>query len=129
MTSRTLTSTCRNVRFGPKGTCASLPENDRSNAIEEHAQLRGPANGTGQYSRFYIPPDPDQVLLCRAMMDALDTLLDDGPFIEVAGDEVRCCPNQLHAPFMRAAVGPCSLEAWQEAVVDIEAATGKLLGK
>ena len=59
------------------------------------------------------------------MIDPLHILFDDRPFIEVASHEMRGRADQLHPALVRAGVGPCALEAGQEAVMDIDAAPRK----
>jgi hypothetical protein len=46
--------------------------------------------------------------------DALDVLVDDRPFVEVAGDVMRGGADQFDATLMRLVVGTRALEARQE---------------
>src|SRR3546814_17419326 len=76
--------------------------------------------------RLDVAPGADQVVDRLAVVDALDRLFDDRPFVEVTGDEMRGRADQLHPALVRAVIRPRALEAGQEAVVDVDAATREL---
>ena len=48
------------------------------------------------------------------MVNSDNVLLDDGPLIQVLGDEVRCCSNELDTSGMSLGVGVCAFKAGQE---------------
>ena len=52
--------------------------------------------------------------------DPYDVLLDDGSFVEVLGHVVARCADQLHAAFLRLAVGTSADEGGKERVVDVD---------
>ena len=63
------------------------------------------------------------------MVDSDDVLFDDGAFVEVFGDEVRCGTNQFDSTFVGLTVRVCALEAGKERVVDVDDTTGELLAQ
>ena len=48
------------------------------------------------------------------MVDALDTLLNDGSLIEIGGDIVRCGANQFDSTVMCLVIGTGTFERWEE---------------
>ena len=74
---------------------------------------------------FNIAPDFNHVFGRHRMIDMFDGLMDDRSFIKVGCDIVRSCPDQFHAPRMRLMIRFGTLEAGQEGVMNIDAATFK----
>ena len=70
--------------------------------------------------------DADQLVDPVAVIDTLDRLFDDRSLVEVAGHEMRRRADQLDPAFLRAVIGFRTLEARQEAVVDVDALPRKL---
>ena len=56
------------------------------------------------------------------MAREFDVLRDDRSFIEVFGDIVRGCANQLHPARVRLMIGTGALEGGKQAVVNVDAA-------
>ena len=63
------------------------------------------------------------------MIDALDPLLDDGPLVEVDGNEMGRGADEFDPAGMGLAVGAGPLEAGQERVVDVDASARQLLAE
>jgi hypothetical protein len=59
------------------------------------------------------------------VVDAHHVLLDDGPLIEIARDEVRGGADEFDAACVRLLVRVCALEARQEGVVDVDDPTAQ----
>src|ERR1700710_3285993 len=75
-----------------------------------------------QHAAFDVAALANQILRRVAMADALDILVDDRTLIERAGDVMRGGADQLDAALMRLMVGPRTLEARQERMMDVDAA-------
>ena len=59
------------------------------------------------------------------MVDPFDRLFDDRTLVEVGADKMGGRADQLDAALMRPVIGFCALEAGEEAVMDVDAATGQ----
>src|SRR5699024_2613310 len=94
----------------PRLPCASS-QHDGTPAIEEHAPLQVAADRIRQRAPVAIAPAGGRLSGRRPMIDALDSLLDDRPFIKLFGDEVRGCTNQFDAALVGLSVRPRALEA------------------
>jgi hypothetical protein len=75
-----------------------------------------------QHPAFDVAALADKIVRRIAMADALDILIDDRAFIEVAGDVVRGGADQLDAARMRLMIRPRALEAGQKRMMDVDAA-------
>ncbi len=60
------------------------------------------------------------------MVDPLHYLFDDGAFVQVAGNVVRCGPDQFYAPFKGLMVWLGALETRQERVMNVDGLAGQL---
>ena len=83
------------------------------------------AHGAGQHAALDIAALAREVFRRIAVADALDVLVDDRAFVEVARDVMRGGADQFDAALMRLVVGPRALEARQERVMDVDAAARK----
>ncbi len=79
-----------------------------------------PAHGSGQYLSLDVAAHGNEPVDVAAVVDPGDVLLDDRAFVEVRCDVVGGSPNDLHAVCVCLGVGPGSLEARQERVVDVD---------
>src|SRR5450830_2177022 len=99
-----------------------LIKNDSLVAVLQDAVFGEPFHGVGQHHAFDVAADGGNRLGAHGVVDPLDVLLDDGAFIEVAGDEMGSGADQLDAPLVRLGIGPRALETGQEGMVDIDGA-------
>ena len=79
------------------------------------------AHGLVEGRRLGVLSDGRQLDDGLGMIDSLDPLLDDGPLVEVDGDEMGCGTDEFDPAGMGLAVGAGPLEAGQERVVDVDA--------
>jgi hypothetical protein len=79
-----------------------------------------PFDGARQHHAFDVAADGGEGLGAHGMVDPLDVLLDDRPFVEFAGDEMRGGADQLDAALVGLRIRPRALETGQEGVVDID---------
>src|SRR5258708_40190837 len=118
-------SRARGKPAGPIG-CELIHEDDGLAAVEDHAVLQMIADRARQHAAFDIAALADEIVGRIAMADALDVLVDDRAFIEVAGDIMRSGADQFDAALMSLMIGPRALETRQERVMDVDAAPRKL---
>ena len=71
-------------------------------------------DGFGEHRFFQILSLPDEVFHGILMGDPGDVLRNDRALIQVGGDVVAGCPDDLHAPVECRMVGPGALEGRQE---------------
>src|SRR6202012_851820 len=100
----------------------SIHEYDGLAAIEDHAILQVTPHGPRQHAALDVAALAHEIVRRIAMADALDVLVDDRALVEVAGDVMRGGTDQLDAALMRLMIGPRTLEARQERVMDVDAA-------
>src|SRR3954451_11842594 len=103
-----------------------LPEHHRLRPVEQHPGLGVPAYGAGEHLALDVATGRDELGGVEAVVDARHVLLDDRALVEVAGHVVRRGADQLHAAVERLVVGPRTLEARQERVVDVDRLAGQL---
>jgi hypothetical protein len=84
------------------------------------------AQGSRQHAPLDVAPLAHEIIGGVAMADALDVLVDDRTLVEVARDVMRGGADQLDPALVRLVVGACALEARQERVVDVDAASRQL---
>src|SRR5579864_5367538 len=65
-----------------------------------------------KYTAFDIFSFANQVLDCIAVIAANDVLGHDWTFIQVIGDIMTCCPNELNSPLECAKIRIGSYEGW-----------------
>jgi hypothetical protein len=80
------------------------------------------AHGARQHAALDVAALAREIFRRVAMADALDVLVDDRAFVEVARNIMRGGADQLDAALMGLVIGPRALEARQERVVDVDAA-------
>src|SRR5439155_17030343 len=80
------------------------------------------AHRARQHPALDIAALANEVLGRIAMADTLDVLVDDRALVERAGDIMRGGADQFDAALMRLMVGTRPLEAWQERMMDVDAA-------
>src|SRR5450755_4039579 len=107
---------------------SSIHEHHGLAAVEDHAILQVMPHRARQHAALDIASLANEIVGRIAMADALDILVDDRPFIEGAGDVVRGGADQLDAALVRLMVRPRALEAWQERMMDVDAAPRQLCG-
>src|SRR6185312_3384014 len=83
------------------------------------------AHGARQHAALDIAALANEIFRRVAMADALDVLVDDRPFVEIAGDVMRGGPDQFDAALMRLMIWPRALEARKKRMVDVDAAARK----
>src|SRR5258708_39634461 len=83
-------------------------------AIEDDAILQVVADRARQHAALDIAALASEVVGRIAMADALDVLIDDRAFIEVAGDVMRGGADQLDAALVRLVIRPRALETRQK---------------
>lgn len=98
----------------------NLIENHRFGDIQENAPLGNPLHSSSQYLTLDIGALLDQILGAHAVVDPGDTLLDNGPLVEVGGDKVGGGPDNLDTTLVGLVVRLGALEGGQEAVVDVD---------
>lgn len=98
----------------------SLVENHGLGTIQENPPLTPPLHGGGEDLALDIAALVDELLRGQVVVDAGDALLDDGPLVEVGGDEVRGGADDLDAALVGLVVGLGALERRQERVVDVD---------
>ena len=89
-------------------------------SIQQHPPLRDPLHGTGQHITLDIRALDRQLLRTHAMIHPNDVLLDDGTLIEIRGDEMGGCADDLDAALVGLMVGFRALEGGEEGVVDVD---------
>src|SRR6478735_107717 len=110
-----------------KAGCPRSPstENHAALAVEQDAPLGMPAHRARQHDRFEITSDLLEALGCVLMTHSLHRLLDDRTLVEIGRDVVRGGADDLHAAFVSLVVRPCALEARQERMMNVDAASGE----
>lgn len=79
-----------------------------------------PAHRLGQGARFLVLADSHQFPGRLSVVDSDHILFDDGPLVELCGDEVCGRANEFHAPLVSLTIGICSLESRQKRMVDVD---------
>src|SRR5690606_22371611 len=87
--------------------------------------LHMPANCASQHQRFHVAAHTGQLFGAHAVMHALDVLLDDGAFVEIGCDVMCGGADDLHATSVCLVVGASTLEARQEAVMNVDGLAGQ----
>ena len=95
-------------------------EHNRLVLVHEHTPVHVGMNGPCQHLAFYVSTQGDIVFWALRMGDSNNVLLDDGAFIQVGGDEVRGCTDQLHASLEGLLVGAAAFERREERVMDVD---------
>jgi len=72
-------------------------EHDGLVAVQQDTVFHEPLDRAGQHDALDVAPDGRQLLRAHGMVDALDALLDDRAFVQVARDEVGRRTDQLDA--------------------------------
>jgi hypothetical protein len=80
---------------------------------------------TSQHAAFDVPALTNEILGSVLMANAFDVLLNDGTLVEICGNIMGCGTDQFYAARMGLMIWLRPLEARQEAVMDVDAATGK----
>ncbi|MPM87946.1 hypothetical protein SDC9_135047 [bioreactor metagenome] len=104
-------------------------EDDGADAVEEDPFLGEETYRCGQGLRFEALADTGQFRDRVAVVDAVHVLFDDRALVQIGGHEVRGRANQLDAPDVRLAVGIGALEARQEAVMNVDDASGQIVAQ
>jgi hypothetical protein len=78
-----------------------------------------------QYAAFDVPTLANQIIRTVLVADTLNVLLDNGAFVEIRRHIMRGGADQFYAARVSLMVGLGALEAGQETVMDVDAATGK----
>src|SRR5258708_722188 len=97
--------------------------------VKQNPLLDMPLNSASQRDTFNIPPDGCQLLRRHAVIDPLDFLLDDGPFIQIGRHIMRGRTDQLHASIKSLVIGLGPLETRQKRVVNIDRPTSKTIAQ
>jgi hypothetical protein len=82
-----------------------------------------PVHCARQNHTLHILPYTNKVITTQTMTYPNCVLLNDRPFIEIGRHVVRRSTHDLHAPVVGLVVGLGTLEARQEAVVNVDAST------
>jgi hypothetical protein len=77
-------------------------------AVEDHAVLQMIAYRARQHAALDVAALASKIVGRIAMADALDILVDDRAFIEVAGNVMRGGTDQLDAALVRLVIGTCA---------------------
>lgn len=93
-------------------------------AVQDHTALCHVLDSRGEYIALHIAASMGQLLGAHAVVDPNNILFDDRAFIQVTGDEVGSGTNDFHTSVVGLVVGLGTLERGQEAVVDVDNATG-----
>ena len=99
---------------------AGLFENNRALTIAQDAIFREPLDRLGQGATFFVLTNGNQFLRRTRVIHTDHVLLNDGTFIQVTGDEVGGGTDELNATRVCLLVGVGTLEARQEAVVNVD---------
>src|SRR3546814_5272788 len=86
-----------------------LAEDHRLAPVDQHPLFGDPAHRARQHLRLDIAAGADQIVDRLAMIDALDRLFDDRPFIEVAGYEMCVRADHLYPSFILPLLCPPAL--------------------
>src|SRR5262249_16991947 len=98
----------------------------RPTAVRDHAILEVITDRARQHAPLDVAALGHEIVGRVAMTDALDVLVDDRAFVEIARHVMRSGADQLDAALMRLVIGLCALEARQERVMDVDAASRQL---
>ena len=82
--------------------------------------------GDGPGVLLDITSQSHHVVFAATVVNPDYVLFDDGPFIEILGHIVAGCTDQFHTTVISFLVGVRANEGWQETVVDVYAAPGKI---
>src|SRR6185436_20439781 len=93
------------------GDDLSIHEDYSLAAVEDHAILEMMAHGARQHTPFDVAALAREVFRRVAVADALDVLVDDRAFVEIARDVMRGGADQLDAALVGLVVGTRALEA------------------
>ncbi len=78
--------------------------------VEDDAVGEVVADRAGQHAALDVAALAHEILGRVAMADALDVLIDDRPFVEIAGDVMRGGADQLDAALMSLVIGLAPLK-------------------
>ena len=95
-------------------------KHDRFILIDQHAIFRMQADCLGQYSPFHVTPLANHVIKRIAVIAVDDILSNDWPFIQVLGNVVSGCADDLNSTLEGLLVGIRSNKRWQETVMDVD---------
>lgn len=93
-------------------------------AVQNDTALGHVLNGSSKHIALHVASSVGKLLGAHTVVDTNDILLNDGALIKVAGDEVGSGTDNLNTTVVGLVVGLSALERGQEAVVDVDDATG-----
>ena len=88
-----------------------------------------PLDGLSQGFRLRVLSYLYEVVLGIRVLHPGDVLLNDGTLIEILGDKVGSCSNELHTSGVSLGIRVCTLEAGEEGVVDVDDSALELLAE
>ena len=91
-----------------------LFEDDGFVAVQQHAVFTVPLDGAGQNLAFGVTALRGEVFYCFGVIHARHVLFNDGAFVQIGGDIVRCGANQFNAALVCLVIGLGALEAGQK---------------
>src|SRR5690242_18979972 len=91
--------------------------------VHNHTVFQVIADRACEHATLDIAAFAHEIVGRVAMTDALDVLIDNRSFVEVARDVMRSRADQLHAALMGLMIGLGALESRQEGVMNVDAAS------
>src|SRR6185295_13668113 len=118
----TSATSCAAIALPSISSMSLLLEHDGLVAVDEDTILKIGPHRPREDPPLDVATLAHQFLRAVDMADRLDILMDDRPFIQIGGDEVRGRADHLDPARMRLVVGLGALEPRQEAMMDVDAA-------
>src|SRR5690554_3648645 len=98
---------------------AGLAEHDGLVAVDDHAVLTVPLHGASKSCTLGVSAYLHQPFDVKIVIDALDRLLDDRPFIKLRSNIMSGCANDLDTTHIGLTIRIGTLEAGQKRVVNV----------
>lgn len=94
-------------------------EHDGFTTVNKYTSVNMRVNSSCKNDAFHIPSQGDIICSALGVSNTDNVLLDDWAFIQVGGDIMRCCTNQLYAPAKSLMIGITALKRGKERVVNV----------
>ena len=98
----------------------SVLEKDRLILIDMDAVFYVELYCFHKHTTFYIFSFTNEVLDCITMIATNDILGENRTFVQIIGDIVTRCTDELDSPVKGSLIGVGSYEGWQKAMMDID---------
>src|ERR1700691_4163807 len=103
-----------------RDTGVASVQDDPAIAVQQGTVLGVPGDRPGEHVGLDVTAGLGEQLRLKRVVNAHHVLLDDGPLVKVGRHVMRGGADDLHALGVRLVVGPGTLEARQERVMDVD---------